>query len=134
LNTHKVEYLIVGGYAVAYHGYPRATADLDVWVAASPDNAERTVEALRAFGFDMPQLTPGLLIRESHILRMGVPPVRLEVLTSISGVEFRACYGKRVVTELDGVRTNIIDLESLRANKRAAGRFKDLDDLENLPG
>jgi hypothetical protein len=133
LNAHHVEYLLIGGYAVGYHGYPRATADMDIWVAVSPQNADRIVTALKAFGFDVPALSPGLFLEANQIIRMGIPPVRLEIATGISGVEFQRCYQGRIEDTLDGVVTNLINLDDLKANKRAAARHKDLDDLEHLP-
>ena len=133
LNDHEVAYLLVGGYAVAYHGYPRATTDMNIWVAIHPLNAQRLVDTIRAFGFDMPELSPGVFLQENQAIRMGVPPVRIEVVTSASGVTFEACYAARVVDELDGVAVNVINLEHLKINKKAAGRHRDLDDLEHLP-
>ncbi|MEW6248678.1 MAG: DUF6036 family nucleotidyltransferase [Nitrospirota bacterium] len=134
LNEHHVEYLLVGGYAVAYHGYPRATADMDVWIATHPDNARRVVSALRTFGFDLPELTPALFQQPGQIIRLGRPPVRIEIATSVSGVEFAECYKARVVDDMDGVMVHVLSLRHLKANKKAAGRYKDLEDLENLPG
>ena len=133
LNEHQVEYLLIGGYAVAYHGYPRATADMDIWIAIHTQNAEKVVTALKAFGFDLPELSTDLFLKEDRIVRMGVPPVRIEIATSISGVQFDECYAARVMDELDGVPVNLIDLAHLKTNKKAAARHKDLDDLENLP-
>ena len=133
LNEKKVRYLLIGGYAVGYHGYPRATNDMDIWIAIHPDNAERMVAALKEFGFDLPELKKELFLKESTIVRMGIPPMRLEISTEISGVEFEECYGKRVTDTLDGVPVNIIDLHHLKVNKKASGRLKDLADLENLP-
>jgi hypothetical protein len=133
LNAHRVEYLLIGGYAVGYHGYPRATVDLDVWIARTPDNAQRAVAALHEFGFTDPVLRPGLFLEQDRIVRMGVPPFRIEVATTISGVEFDDCYRTRIDAVIDGVPVPVIDLASLRRNKRAAARYKDLDDLENLP-
>jgi hypothetical protein len=133
LNAHQVEYLLIGGYAVAYHGYPRATADMDIWIAVHSQNAERIVTALKEFGFDLPELSPALFLREGQMIRMGVPPVRIDIATTISGVNFAECYAARVVDVLDEVDVNLISLPHLKANKKAAGRHKDLDDLENLP-
>lgn len=133
LNEKRVKYLLIGGYAVGYHGYPRATNDMDIWIAIHPDNAERIVTVLREFGFDLPELTPDLFLQKDKIIRMGNPPMRLEISTGISGVEFEESYASRVVDTLDGVEVNIIDLPHLKANKKAAGRLKDLADLENLP-
>ena len=133
LNAHQVEYLLVGGYAVGYHGYPRATADIDIWVAISPDNADRIVGVLREFGFDLPELMPELFLKKGQIIRLGVPPVRIEIITTISGVKFSQCYAKRVTDKLDGVKVNMICLDHLKRNKKAAGRHKDMADIENLP-
>ena len=133
LNAHQVEYLLIGGYAVAYHGYPRATADMDIWIAVHPRNAERVVAALREFGFDLPGLSLDLFLKEGQIIRMGVPPVRIEIATGISGVSFGECYAARVVDVLDEVEVNLINLAHLKVNKKTAGRHKDLDDLEHLP-
>lgn len=133
LNTHHVEYLLIGGYAVSYHGYPRATNDLDVWIAVHPDNAERLVQALQSFGFTTPELSAELFLQDNKIIRMGHPPIRIEILTAISGVGFAECYARRLKAIVDGVPVNLIHLEDLKQNKRASGRFKDLNDLENLP-
>lgn len=133
LNEHRVEYLLIGGYAVGYHGYPRATADMDIWVAVNPQNAERLVETLKAFGFNVPDLSSELFLAENQIIRMGVPPVRLEIATGISGIDFGQCYARRVEATLDGVLVKMINLADLKINKRASGRHKDLDDLEHLP-
>ena len=133
LNEKDVRYLLIGGYAVGYHGYPRATGDMDIWIAIHPDNAKKVISALRDFGFDHPDLSPDLFLQKNKIIRMGHPPMRLEISTGISGVEFDECYVSRIVDTLDGVEVNIIDLPHLKANKKAAGRYKDLADLENLP-
>jgi predicted nucleotidyltransferase len=133
LNVHKVEYLLIGGYAVNYYGYPRATADLDVWLAMQPANAERMVAALKEFGFDLPDLSPELFLRPAQIIRLGVPPVRIEIATTISGVDFAECQARRVEDTLDGVPVHVIGLDDLKRNKQAAGRHQDLADLEHLP-
>ena len=133
LNAHQVEYLLIGGYAVAYHGYPRATADMDIWIATHPRNAARVVAALKEFGFDVPALSVELFQTENQIVRMGNPPVRIEIATGISGVNFAECYAARAIHVLDGLEVSLISLHDLKRNKRASGRHKDLDDLENLP-
>jgi predicted nucleotidyltransferase len=133
LNTRKVEYLLIGGYAVGYFGYPRATADMDIWIAINPTNAEKIVTVLKEFGFDLPDLSAELFLKEWQIIRLGVPPVRIEISTSISGVDFGECYAEKVVAELDGVQTNLISLNHLKINKKASGRHHDLADLDNLP-
>ena len=133
LADHRVEYLLVGGYAVGYHGYVRATADIDVWVRMEEHNAERIVAALTDFGFGVPGLSAQSFLDERCLVRMGVPPFRIEILTSISGVTFDACWDERVEDEWDGVRVHVIGLRCLRENKRASGRLQDLADLEQLP-
>jgi predicted nucleotidyltransferase len=133
LNDHDVRYLVVGGYAVTYHGYPRTTGDLDLWIEQTETNADRVVDALRAFGFDVPTLESTLFLEKDRIVRMGRPPLRVEIFSSVSGVDFAPCYDERVIDELDGVEAAIIGLECLKKNKRASGRHKDLDDLEHLP-
>ncbi|MDT8303027.1 MAG: hypothetical protein RQ760_16220, partial [Sedimentisphaerales bacterium] len=96
LNAHQVEYLLIGGYAVGYHGYPRATADMDIWIAMNPSNSQRIVIVLKEFGFDLPELSPELFLKEWQIIRMGVPPIRIELATTISGVNFDDCYAERL--------------------------------------
>ncbi len=133
LNEHRVRYLLIGGYAVIYHGYPRNTGDLDIWIAVSPENAEATRQALAEFGFDDPALTVELLMRHWQIIRMGYPPFRVEITTGISGVEFDDCWGRRVEAQIGGLRVSIISLADLKVNKAASGRHKDLTDLDYLP-
>ena len=130
LNSIEVEYLVIGGYAVNYYGYPRATGDLDIWIGIAPGNAERAAIAVREFGFA--QAETGIFLEPGKVIRMGVPPVRLEILTTISGVEFAECYARRREAELDGVPIHLIALDDLRRNKEASGRLKDRLDLERL--
>jgi len=132
LRARRVEYLLIGGWAVGYHGYPRATDDLDVWIAMSPANAARMVEVLREFGFDVPELVADLFLQKDRIVRMGVEPVRIEISTTISGVHFDECYRERLETTLDGEPVSLINLSDLKTNKSASGRAKDLADLDNL--
>ena len=133
LRAHRVEYLLIGGWAVGYHGYPRSTDDLDVWIAISPANAERIVKVLSDFGFAVPELSTALFLQPDQIVRMGFEPVRIEVMTSISGVQFDECYRERLETTLDDEPVSLISLRHLKINKKASGRLKDLSDLENLP-
>ena len=133
LICHEVEYLLVGGYAVGFHGYPRATGDMDIWIATREANAVKIARALRDFGMPERETTKDLFIEKDKIIRMGNPPVRIEVITGVSGVNFDECYVRRKVVDADGIAVNIISLEDLKRNKRAAGRNKDLDDLQNLP-
>jgi len=133
LNAHQVEYLLVGGYAVGYHGYPRATVDMDIWIGKGTATASKMVTVLREFGFDVPNLSADLFLKDDQIVRMGVPPIRLEIFTSIPGVRFEECYPGRVLGEIDGLPVSLINLKDLKTNKKASGRNKDLADLENLP-
>jgi hypothetical protein len=130
LSSHDVRYLLIGGYAVNYHGYPRATGDIAVWIDREPSNAVKVAEALREFGFR--QASADLFTEARSVVRMGSPPLRIEELTSISGVEFDSCYERRIVGELDGIQVNMISAGDLKANKKASGRLKDLADLEEL--
>lgn len=133
LNDKQVEYLVVGGYAVGYHGYPRATGDLDIWIAIHRANARKLVATLKEFGFDVPELHEELFLQEDKVIRMGYPPVRIELLTTISGVDFGVCYETRIEDAVDGVPIKIISLQDLKTNKAASGRSKDMLDLEYLP-
>jgi hypothetical protein len=132
-NANHVEYLLIGGYAVGYYGYVRATADMDIWIASYVENAAKVVAAIRDFGFETPELSVELFFQPDNIVRMGVPPFRIEILTSISGVNFDQCYAERVVGVIDGIDVPLISLHQLRTNKQASGRLKDLTDLEHLP-
>ncbi len=132
LNEEQVEYLVIGGYAVAVHGFPRGTVDIDIWIAVNPKNVDRLLRALERFGFG------GLVKREwffkpDNVIRMGLPPYRIEISTGISGVEFGPCYARRQEAVIDGVETHVIGLADLKANKLASGRGKDLEDLKQLP-
>ena len=102
-------------------------------VSTSQENAAKVTKSLVEFGFDGANVSPQLFRRKNNVFRMGVPPLQIDILTDVSGVTFNACYKKRAVAEIDGVEVNIISLKDLRKNKRASGRHKDLDDLENLP-
>jgi predicted nucleotidyltransferase len=133
LQTRGVEYLVIGGYAVAYHGYLRPTHDLDIWIAIHPDNAERMVTVLQDFGFNVPELSTSLFLRENSIVRMGETPLRIDISNKISGVNFDECYAKRIIEKIDDFEVHFINLDDLKANKKASAREKDLIDLKNLP-
>lgn len=130
LNENDAEYLLVGGFAVNVHGYSRSTGDITVWVDPSAENAGRVAAALRDFGF--PNATPALFTEPDQIVRMGVPPLRIEILTGIDGVEFDSCYQRRISVRTENIEMPVIRLEDLIANKKAAGRPKDLADLDEL--
>jgi predicted nucleotidyltransferase len=133
LNSCGVDYLLVGGYAVGLHGYPRATGDMDIWIALDASNSQKTAEVLLEFGIPDELITDTMFMEKDRVIRMGIPPVRIEIITGASGVDFPDCYSRREVVEIEGVPVNFISLEDLRVNKKAAGRHKDLDDLEHLP-
>lgn len=132
LNEHKVRYLVVGGYAVALHGHPRYTKDLDVWVELSPENADKIIKAIEEFGFGSLGLKPGDFLESDQIVQLGYPPNRIDILMTLKKLRFEDCYKARVEVEIQGVLINFIDLENLRQNKRATGRPQDLADAENL--
>lgn len=132
LNAHCVEYLLIGGYAVGYYGYPRATGDMDVWIAFNPGNIRAVAETLREFGFAIPEPTQSFLA-EGQFVGIGNSPLRIEILTSISGVSFAECYDARTKDIIDDVEISLIGLRHLKTNKQASGRLKDLNDLQNLP-
>ena len=132
LNDNHVHYLVVGGYAVALHGHPRYTKDLDVWVEASPDNAAKMVKALEQFGFGSLGLEEHDFLVPNQMIQLGYPPNRIDLLSTLLGVEFTGCYASRVRVDIDGCPVEFIDLENLKKNKKAVGRNQDLADLENL--
>jgi hypothetical protein len=121
---------LVGGYAVNAFGHSRNTADIDIWIATSQDNEERVIEAVREFGF--PSATLALLEEPDAMLRMGVPPLRIEVLKKVSGLDFEDCWPRRVSLETGDLTIPMISRDDLKTNKRAAGRPKDLLDLAEL--
>jgi len=132
LDSEKIEYLLIGGYAVGLHGYVRGTKDMDVWIATDPGNLDRVLRALELFGFARSTLSRELFTGSETVIRMGIPPNRLEILTEISGVNFRECYTRRVTLNYDGVPISLISYDDLRRNKLSSGRSKDRGDIETL--
>ena len=130
---HKVRYMVIGGYAVVHHSRPRYTGDLDLWLDSSLENAVREVGVLRAFGFTGAEVTVEMFTDKKEIIRMGFEPMRLELFTSIPGVDFAECFPRRVLVKMGRMQVPFIGLEDLKINKRASGRLKDLQDLEELP-
>jgi len=133
LNSYEVRYLLVGGYAVGLYGYPRATGDMDIWIDISESNALKIEKAFYDFGMPKEAISKEIFLEKGKVIRMGEPPVRLEIITGASGVDFADCYSRREVIEIDGVPVNFISLQDLKANKKAVARHKDLEDLEHLP-
>ena len=132
LNDNAVRYLVVGGYAVALHGYSRYTKAMDVWVEMTTENASRVIKALNQLGFGSLDLKAADFMIPDQIIQLGYPPRRIDILTTLPGVEFSDCYASCVTTDMDGVAVNFIDLENLKKNKKATGRHQDFADLEAL--
>jgi len=132
LNAHGVDYVVVGGYALAFHGAPRATGDIDLFVKPDLDNAARVLAALADFGFTSLDLQPDELVAPDQIIQLGVPPVRADILTSLSGVSWDEAWASREEGAIGGVPVQFIGRQSFIANKRATGRLKDLADIEAL--
>ncbi|MGH8676009.1 MAG: hypothetical protein ACREVG_17100 [Burkholderiales bacterium] len=132
LNSTGVEYLIVGGYALAAHGHPRYTGDLDIWFRSSPPNVQKLLDVLARFGFGGLGLKADDFLKPESVVQLGYPPSRIDLLTSIDGVDFDTGYAGRVVMNVGSVDLPIIGVEEFRANKRTVGRAKDLADLESL--
>jgi Nucleotidyl transferase of unknown function (DUF2204) len=132
LNSHGVEYLVVGAVALAHYGHPRYTGDLDVWVRNSPENAERVEKALQQFGLASLGLKAADFTASYRVIQLGVPPNRIDVLTAITGVSFEEAWPQRAQAEVEGTAVNFIGREALIRNKRLAGRTQDKADLEAL--
>lgn len=132
LNSRRVEYVIVGAHAVAFHGYPRFTGDVDFLIRPTPENAARVVEVLDAFGFGELGLKVSTFTEPDKVVQLGRPPNRIDLLTSISGVDFEEAWRGRVPGEMDGLPVSFLGWDQLLVNKRASGRTKDLADLESL--
>lgn len=132
LNDNHVRYLVVGGYAVALHGYPRYTKDLDVWIESTPKNAAKIIQALEQFGFGSLGLQEQDFLEPDTIIQLGYPPNRIDFITTIPGVDFAACFEVRQAVQIDDINVNFIDLENLKKSKRTSARPQDLADLENL--
>ncbi len=130
---NNVCFMVIGGYAVIHHSRPRYTGDLDLWIDASLDNAERVISVLLDFGFPQNAVSTGMITDKKKIIRMGFEPMRLELFTSIPGLEFSDCYERRELVKIGRMMVPFISLEDLKINKRACGRPKDLQDLEELP-
>lgn len=132
LNSNKVRYLVLGGYAVAFHGHPRYTKDLDVWLELSEENAVNVLKALKDFGFGGMDLTKEDFLHKGQVIQLGYPPNRIDLINSPDGVDFAECYASKIEIEIEGLKISVIDLKNLKKNKRASGRLQDLADLEKL--
>ncbi|MGF1604607.1 MAG: hypothetical protein ACFCU8_21885 [Thermosynechococcaceae cyanobacterium] len=132
LNEHRVKYLVIGGYAVAIHGHPRYTKDIDVWVQMTPENAESLMTALHQFGFGNLGLTSQDFQSPDQVIQLGYPPNRIDIITTPDGVDFETCFRSKFEIIVNEIPVQFIDLENLKKNKKASGRLQDLADLENL--
>lgn len=133
LNSEKVRYLLLGGYAVNYYGYHRFTGDIDFFIACDRENAERVSSALQHFGFPRESVSAERFTQPGLVHMFGRKPVRIDLLTGPSGLDFEECFSRRIIIDLDGVEVPLISLADLRLNKLASGRDKDLLDLRKLP-
>lgn len=132
LNSREVEYVLVGAYALAFHSRPRYTEEIDILIRPSPENARRVEEVLRALGFGSLGLRADDFQRENQVIQLGLPPNRIDLITSISGVSFDEAWEGRMHGELDELPVSFLNRECLVRNKQAAGRDKDLVDLKTL--
>lgn len=132
LNNNQVKYLVIGGYAVAVHGHPRYTKDIDIWIEMSSENTQKLMRALTEFGFGGLGLTAEDFQTPDQIIQLGYPPSRIDLITTPDGIDFATCYQTKIEIKINDVLVNFIDLENLKKNKKASGRLQDLADLENL--
>ncbi len=129
LNSHEVEYLVIGGHAVAFHGYPRYTGDIDFLIRTTSENAGRVMDVLAEFGFGDVGVTTDDLTVPGRIVQLGLAPNRIDLLTSISGVDFDSAWSGRSEGSLDGLAVSFLGRDELLENKRASGRLKDQADV-----
>jgi hypothetical protein len=132
LSEEKVKFLLVGAYALAAHGYPRATMDMDIWVMPSRQNADAVLRALRRFGAPLHNLTKEDLQKDGTIFQIGVAPRRIDIITAASGLQFEETYGRSLSVNIEGIEVHIPSIDDLIRNKRALGRTRDLADVEAL--
>jgi predicted nucleotidyltransferase len=132
LNLHAVEYLIVGAHALSFHGRPRHTGDLDIWIKPSLENAEKMMVVLRDFGFGSLNLVKEDFLRDNYVTQLGYPPLRIDILNAISGVSFNEAFSNCLTADVDELRVNYIGLDDLIKNKISTGRKIDLADVESL--
>ena len=132
LSDDKVKFLLVGAYALAAHGYPRATMDIDIWVMPSPQNADAVLRALRRFGAPLHNLTKEDLQKDGTIFQIGVAPRRIDIITTATGLQFEETYERSLSVNIEGIEVHIPSIDDLIRNKRALGRTKDLADAEAL--
>lgn len=132
LNKHKVEYLVIGGYALAFHGNPRHTGDLDIWIAISDDNAKKMCFVINEFGMSSLGLKKEDFLKQGLITQIGYPPLRIDILNEIDGITFSDAYKNKLVIDIDGLMVDYIGLADLIKNKTASGRSQDITDVKTL--
>ena len=132
LSDEKVKFILVGAYALAAHGFPRATMDIDIWVIPSPENADAVLRALRRFGVPLHNLTKEDLRKDGTIFQIGVAPRRIDIITAATGLQFEKTYRNSMTVNIEGIEVHIPSVDDLILNKRATGRTKDLADAETL--
>lgn len=132
LSDENVSYMLVGAYALAAHGYPRATMDIDIWVMPSSQNADAVMRAIRRFGAPVHNLTKEDLKTDGTIFQIGVAPRRIDIITKASGLQFKETFARSITVDIDGIKVHIPSIEDLIRNKRSTGRIKDLADVEIL--
>jgi hypothetical protein len=132
LNQHSVDYMVVGAHALAFHGRPRHTGDLDIWIKPSEENAAKLVNVLNDFGFASLGLKETDFLKDNYVTQLGYPPLRIDILNSISGVEFDDAYKNKIEGEVDGLDVKFINVTEFIKNKEASGRQKDLSDIASL--
>lgn len=132
LIKNRVEYLIVGGYAVGVHGYPRYTGDLDIWINNSDENSKRILKCVNDFGFSSYNLKLTDFTKDGSIIQLGYPPIRIDIINQVDGVKFSECFTNKKIVKVDNLQVNFIGYDDLIKNKKATSRPRDIDDIQNL--
>jgi predicted nucleotidyltransferase len=132
LNKHQVDYMVVGGYALAFHGKPRHTGDLDIWINTTEDNAEKLVHAIKEFGLSGLGLTKSDFMQEGYVTQIGYPPLRIDILNSIDGVQFETAFLNKLLVDVNGIEIKYIGLRDFIDNKNASGRSQDIADVKEI--
>lgn len=132
LNKHAIDYMIVGGYALAFHGKPRHTGDLDIWIDLSEDNAQKMIDVINDFGMGSLGMEKQDFLKKGGITQIGYPPLRIDILNEIDGISFNQAYPNKLIIDIDGLQVNYIGLEDLIINKQVSGRQQDISDVKQL--
>ena len=132
LNKYEVSYMIIGGYALAFHGRPRHTGDLDIWIDVSETNAQKMIGVINEFGLGSLGLNTADFLQKGIITQIGYPPLRIDILNEIDGIEFAEAYPNKLIIDIDGLPISYISLDDLIKNKQVSGRQRDLSDITEL--